>query len=88
MQPAPPDDPFYVAFRGNFTGLLSWNDLSTFWDTVRKHAAARWYVYAIGEAVPGQPSITFSMKSMHYCAKSITRIIAALFIPTVIHSPR
>ncbi len=56
MRPVPLDDPFYVAFRGNFTGLLNWNDLSTFWETVRTQAGAGWYVYAIGEAVPTQPS--------------------------------
>ncbi len=63
MQPAPLDDPFYVAFRGRFTGLLSWNDLSAFWDTVRQRAAAGWYVYAIGEAVPAQPSTAEQVNS-------------------------
>ena len=56
MALAPLDDPFYIAFRGNFTGLLTWDDLSTFWNTVRNNAAAGWYVYAIGETVPAQPS--------------------------------
>ncbi len=56
MQLAPIDDPFYVAFRGRFTSLLRWDELSAFWDRVRKNASAGWHVYAIGEAVPAQPS--------------------------------
>lgn len=56
MRPAPVEDPFYAAFRGHFTSLLSWEDLSTFWEVVRKNAAAGWYMYAIGELAPSQPS--------------------------------
>ena len=46
------EDPFLSAFRGNFTGVLSWQDLDAFWGVVRSNAAAGWYVYAIGEAPP------------------------------------
>jgi hypothetical protein len=55
MRPAPIEDPFYSAFRGRFTGVLSWQDLDDFWKVVRGHAAG-WYVYAIGEPAPVQPS--------------------------------
>lgn len=56
MRPAPIEDPFYSAFRGHFTSLLRWEDLDAFWRVVRENAAAGWYVYAIGELAPVQPS--------------------------------
>lgn len=56
MRPAPIEDPFYIAFRGNFSGVLSWEDLDAFWEVVRSNAAAGWYVYAIGEAPPAAPA--------------------------------
>jgi hypothetical protein len=56
MRPAPIEDPFTTAFRGQFTGVLSWEDLNAFWIVVRNKAAAGWYVYAIGEAPPLAPS--------------------------------
>jgi hypothetical protein len=46
------DDPYYAAFRGNFTSLLTWDQLDAFWEVVRHQADAGWYVYAVGEAVP------------------------------------
>ena len=49
-----PEDLYYRAFRGNFTSLLRWEQLDTFWHQVRRKAAAGWYVYAIGESVPRQ----------------------------------
>ncbi len=49
-------DPFYAAFHGNFIGILSWEDLDSFWQVVRNNAAAGWYVYAIGETAPLRPS--------------------------------
>ncbi len=48
-------DPFYLQFLRNFTSLLSWEQLDEFWNVIRGQAAAGWYVYAIGEAVPTQP---------------------------------
>jgi len=56
MQTASNEDTFYTAFRGHFTSLLRWEDLDDFWRVVRKNAAAGWYVYAIGEPAPVQPS--------------------------------
>jgi hypothetical protein len=47
-------EPFYVAFRGSFTSILSWAQLDDFWRTLRANAAAGWYVYALGEAPPQQ----------------------------------
>ena len=55
MRPAPMANPFDTAFRGHFTGVLSWEDLDVFWGVVRNHAAG-WYVYAIGEAPPAAPA--------------------------------
>lgn len=49
-------DSFHQAFRGNFTSLLSWQQLEEFWDVVRRKAGAGWYIYAIGTPVPAQTS--------------------------------
>lgn len=49
-----PNDPYYRAFRGNFTSLLRWEQLDTFWQEVQRKAAAGWYIYAVGEPVPQQ----------------------------------
>ncbi|HEY5682581.1 MAG TPA: hypothetical protein VIR61_02785 [Sulfuricaulis sp.] len=45
-----------TAFRGHFTGVLSWEELDAFWEAVRKRGSAGWYVYAIGETPPTAPS--------------------------------
>lgn len=50
------ENPFYTSFRGNFIGVLSWEDLDAFWEVVRRNAGAGWYVYAIGEAPPATPA--------------------------------
>ncbi|MDH5511576.1 MAG: hypothetical protein OEY27_00020 [Gammaproteobacteria bacterium] len=47
---------FHKAFRGNFTSLLSWQQLDEFWDILRRKAGAGWYIYAVGTPVPVQPS--------------------------------
>ena len=54
MTQAITEDPYYQAFRGNFTSVLSWQQLDEFWSEVRRTAGAGWYVYAIGETVPLQ----------------------------------
>ncbi len=56
MHATAPEQPFQAAFRGNFTSLLSWTQLDAFWDTVRQQAFRGWYLYAVGEPVPTQPS--------------------------------
>lgn len=52
MQPKGVEDPYYTAFRGTFTSLLSWKNLDDFWDVLRGRAHAGWYIYAIGEPAP------------------------------------
>lgn len=57
MQPALVDDArFYEAFRGRFSGVLSWEQLDAFWEVLRARAADGWYLYAVGEAVPAAPA--------------------------------
>ena len=46
---------FISAFRGSFSGLLRWPELDAFWQVLRHHADARWYVYAVGEPPPQAP---------------------------------
>ncbi len=50
-----PDDPFLRAYRGSLLGLRKWEDLDTFWDTLKTKADQAWYIYAIGETVPATP---------------------------------
>ncbi|MHB8742493.1 MAG: hypothetical protein ACYC9L_05145 [Sulfuricaulis sp.] len=56
MYTATVENPFHAAFRGQFTGVLSWQDLDALWVLVRDNAGAGWYVYAVGEAAPDRPS--------------------------------
>ncbi len=53
---APQENAFQTAFRGYFTGVLSWSQLDEFWEVVRQRASAGWYLYAVGEPVPTHPS--------------------------------
>ena len=46
---------FYQRFRGAFTGILKWAQLTEFWQQLKADADDGWYVYALGEAVPAQP---------------------------------
>lgn len=46
---------FRSAFRGNFTGILQWQQLDQLWQTVKQSDNPHWYIYAIGENVPEQP---------------------------------
>jgi hypothetical protein len=56
-QPGPVEDKcFYTAFRGRFSGLLSWEQLDAFWSVVRARAGDGWYLYAVGEAPPTAPA--------------------------------
>lgn len=50
-------DPFLTAIRGSFTSLLAWEQLDAFWEVVRAQSDG-WYVYAIGEPVPGRVAST------------------------------
>jgi hypothetical protein len=50
-----PTEPFLKAFRGKFLGIRKWEDLDTFWETLKGKADQTWYVYAIGEAAPSNP---------------------------------
>ncbi len=64
----PQDEVFYTAFRGSFTSLMQWNQLDSFWDTVRAKADAGWYVYCIGEPVPTQ----------HLSAEAVQKFVQAV----------
>ena len=58
-----PEHPFASAFRGRFFGVLRWEQLTDFWDLVRKDAGGGWYIYAIGMAPPEQVSTTDQVHS-------------------------
>ena len=48
-------EPFLQAYRGSFIGIRQWQDLDTFWETLKSKADDNWYIYAIGEPVPDSP---------------------------------
>lgn len=50
------DETFLQAFRGSFTSALRWYQLDALWERVRERAGDGWYIYAIGEAPPGEPA--------------------------------
>lgn len=56
MSQAAGDPSTYLeAFRGSFTSALRWHHLDDLWQRVRM-APDGWFVYAIGEPPPAQPS--------------------------------
>lgn len=50
------DDSYLQAFRGSFTSALRWHHLDELWERVRERAGDEWYIYAVGDAPPGEPS--------------------------------
>lgn len=55
-------NPFLQAYRGSFVGIRQWQDLETFWETLKTKADNNWYIYAIGESVPGSPASSEQLK--------------------------
>lgn len=51
-----PRNPFLDAYKGYLSNILKWEELDTFWQTLRSQADAGWYIYAVGEPLPQQPS--------------------------------
>ncbi len=49
-------DEYVSAFRGNFSSTMRWPELDAFWQVLRTHADDNWYIYALGELPPVQPS--------------------------------
>ncbi len=49
-------NPYQLAFKGVFSGILQWPQLTRLWEKVRNDRPDSWYVYAIGEAPPTEPA--------------------------------
>ncbi|VAW61772.1 hypothetical protein MNBD_GAMMA08-1030 [hydrothermal vent metagenome] len=50
-------DPYVKRFKqGRFESLMRWEQLESFWETLRPQIDDSWYVYAIGEDAPNTPS--------------------------------
>ncbi|MBK8452371.1 MAG: hypothetical protein WAQ53_16095 [Thiofilum sp.] len=47
---------FMQAFKGQFWGVLRWEQLDTLWEAIRVEADKGWYIYALGEGVPQSPA--------------------------------
>jgi hypothetical protein len=43
---------FLTAFRGTFSGVLRWEQLTQLWERLRAAADDNWYLYAVGEEPP------------------------------------
>ena len=56
-------DAFRQAFRGRFESVLRWEQLDLLWGVVRKDVAGDWYIYAVGDAPPQQPSSAEQMQT-------------------------
>jgi hypothetical protein len=50
---SPPD--FISAYRGQFTGILQWDQLDQLWATL-KRSPDDWYVYTVDDSVPEIPA--------------------------------
>ena len=48
-------EPYLSVFRGRLDGIRKWEDLDSFWESLRSKDEQSWYIYAIGEAVPNSP---------------------------------
>jgi hypothetical protein len=54
------DSDFSRAYSGRLYSLLSWDQLTAFWQ--RLDPAAGWYLYAVGEPVPAAPADAAAVK--------------------------
>lgn len=54
---------FLTRFRGNFSSLMTWEQLDAFWATLNLKAAAGWYIYTLGEDVPRAPQTAAEVKT-------------------------
>ena len=54
--------PYYQAFSGSFSGILRWHQLDDLWKVVNNTHSDDWYIYAIGEAPPENPSTHTDVK--------------------------
>lgn len=51
------EETFLAAFRGDFRGVLRWENLAGLWEAVRARGSdAPWYIYAVGEPPPSEPA--------------------------------
>ena len=46
---------FLAKYSGFLGGILKWEDLSVLWERIRSQGDAVWYVYHVGDPVPGAP---------------------------------
>jgi hypothetical protein len=66
------DSPFMQAFRGRFQGVRRWEQLDELWSCLRGQKS--WYIYAVGEEPPREPS---SVQQMDTFIKEIDRLLRA-----------
>lgn len=47
---------FITNYRGSFTSMMRWSQLDEFWALVNEQADDFWYIYAVGEVPPTDPT--------------------------------
>jgi hypothetical protein len=45
--------PFLQKYRGFLAGVMKWDDLDALWQRIRDDSGAQWFLYQVGEPVPG-----------------------------------
>ncbi|MEN9432422.1 MAG: hypothetical protein RLZZ422_11 [Pseudomonadota bacterium] len=63
---------FLNAFKGQFWGVLRWEQLDKIWEAIRHDANSGWYIYALGEDVPQSPA---SAEQVHQFIREIDQLL-------------
>jgi hypothetical protein len=66
------NDPFYIAYRGHFFGILRWHQLDTLWEQLNKDQQDDWYLYAVGEQPPTE---TASVDALQHFIQEIDLLL-------------
>lgn len=80
MSPTPVSEPehnaaaYLKAFKGEFRGMLRWEQLEELWGRIRDDAAGGWYVYAVGEP---PPDTAFTAEALMVFIKEVDALLRA-----------
>ena len=56
MKSAPAPSEYITLFKGGFINMLRWEQLDALWNTLNSQVNKNWYIYAVGEEPPVEPS--------------------------------
>ena len=63
---------FLNKYSGYLGGVMKWDELTSLWACIREQQNSNWYVYAVGEAVPGSVA---SSDQLHQFMESIDELL-------------